>query len=436
MKKYRGLVPIALTVLTVTSWYTLISDAHKTEETYNGYLTQARKYAEDGSTKYAMEYYNLAIEMKNDADVYVEVANYYREQQNVNDFLKWSEDFFEKCPTEPKAYDCILEAYLAQKEYESCYDILEIAENRNISTDFIEKTSSDLKYLFNTDYYTYDNVGVYSNNYCAVQSNDLWGFVDRYGKTRIGCKYTQVGAYTATDLVSVVDTNGEAYYIDKNGDKVFGSKENYKSFGLLVDNIIAAVKSDGKYTYVNNDVEKLFGNYDYASTMNNGVAAVKTGKEWQLINNKGNAIINKKYLDVKLDEKQIAFRNKRAFVSDDSGKYTMIDGDGKKIGKYEFEDAKIFASESPAAVKIGGKWCFINADGKLISNKKYDDARSYANGLAAVCVDGKWGFVDETENIVIEPQFSETKDFNEKGSCFVKKGDKWQLIKLYRLNRE
>ena len=28
------------------------------------------------------------------------------------------------------------------------------------------------------------------------------------------------------------------------------------------------------------------------------------------------------------------------------------------------------------------------------------------------------------------------KDFNEKGSCFVKVGDKWQLLKLYRLNRE
>ena len=58
------------------------------------------------------------------------------------------------------------------------------------------------------------------------------------------------------------------------------------------------------------------------------------------------------------------------------------------------------------------------------------------NGLAAVCIDGKWGFVDTDENIVIEPQFSGAKDFNEKGSCFVCVGNKWQLLKLYRLNRE
>ena len=84
MRKYRGLMPIVLIVLMVASWYMLISDASKTEETYNNYLTQARKYAEDGITKYAIENYNQALEIKNDVDIYVEVANYYKEQQKAN----------------------------------------------------------------------------------------------------------------------------------------------------------------------------------------------------------------------------------------------------------------------------------------------------------------------------------------------------------------
>ena len=33
-------------------------------------------------------------------------------------------------------------------------------------------------------------------------------------------------------------------------------------------------------------------------------------------------------------------------------------------------------------------------------------------------------------------QFFGAKDFSEKGSCFIQTGDKWQLLKLYRLNRE
>lgn len=436
MKKYRGLVPIVLIVLMVASWYMLISNASKTEKAYTDYLVQARKYAESGSTKYAIDNYNLALEIKKDADVYVEVANYYKRQNNQREYLNWCTTFFETFPTEPKAYDCILEAYLDQKDYESCYDILTVAEKRKISTDFIKKTSNDLMYKFQIDFYSYDNVSIYSSNLCAVQNNEAWGFVDWYGEQRIGCKFAQAGAYTSAKLAPVVSTDGEAYYIDESGYKVLASKDNYKSFGPLVDNIIAAVKKDGKYTYLNNELEALFGDFDYASTMNNGVAAVKEGDRWRLINSNGKAIGDTKYLDVKLDEKQIAFRSNRAFVSESSGKYIMIDGNGKRIGSLEFEDAKIFASGSPAAVKISGKWCFVDADGKLISKKKYDDARSYANGLAAVCIEGKWGFVDENENVVIEPQFYDAKDFNEKGSCFIKTENEWQLLKLYRLNRE
>lgn len=436
MKNYRALVPIVLVVLLLASWYMLASDAIKMESTYNNYLTQARKYAEDGITKYAIENYNAALEIKSDADVYVEVANYYKSQEKTNEYLAWCENFFETAPTEPKAYDCVLDAYLTQKDYESCYDILITAQKRNISTDFIKKTSEDIKYVFKLDFNTFDDVGVYSNNFSAVQSKGAWGFVDRYGEQRIACKYPKVGAYTKTNFASVVNTDGDAYFIDKSGSKVLVSKDKYKSFGLLVDGIIAAEKADGKYTYVSNEFKVLFGEYDYASTMNNGIAAVKNGEQWQLIDKDGKTTSDAKFVDVKLDEKQIAYRNDRAFVSTTAGKYIMVDSKGKQVGKMEFEDAKIFASESPAAVKIDGKWCFIDAKGNLVSDKKYEDARSYVNGLAAVCINGKWGFVDEKENVVIEPQFFGAKDFNEKGSCFVQTGDKWQLLKLYRLNRE
>ena len=79
---------------------------------------------------------------------------------------------------------------------------------------------------------------------------------------------------------------------------------------------------------------------------------------------------------------------------------------------------------------------FIDKDAKRLSDKTYEEARSYSNGLAAVKISGKWGFVDTDENVVIEQQFFGAKDFSEKGSCFIQTGDKWQLLKLYRLNRE
>lgn len=436
MKKYRTLVPIVMIVLMVASWFVLVKDAVAVEKQYNSYLAEARKYAENGITKYAIENYELALDIKDDVNIYVEVADYYKNQEKSNEYLSWCKAFFEKHPTKEEAYDCVLDAYLENKDYESCYDVLETAQKRNISSDYIKEISNDIKYVYKLDFNTYENVGIYSNNFCSVASKGVWGFVDRYGNQRIACKYTNVGAYTQTNFVSVVNSDNDAYFIDKTGSKVLVAKEEYAQFGLLVDNVIATKKTDGKYIYVNSEFENLFGEYDYASTMNNGIAVVKYGDEWKVIDNSGKNVTEKSYVDVILDEKQIAFRCNRMFVATETGKYIMVDGTGKQIGSLVFEDAKLFAGDAPTAVKIDGKWCYIDTNGKKISDKTYNEARPYSNGLAAVCIDGKWGFIDENETVAIEPTFFGAKDFNEKGSCFVQTGDKWQLLKLYRLNRE
>lgn len=436
MKKYRALVPIILIFFMGISWYTLITDSAEEDTSFNNYLAEARKWVEDGVPKYAIQNYNKALEIRDNVDIYVEVAKYYKSEEDIRGYENWSKTFLSKYPAEPRAYDCILDAYLIQKDYESCFDIISVAEKREISTDFIKETVSKIEYEYKLDFNNYENVGVYSSGFCSVQNKGAWGFVDLYGKQRIGCNYIQVGIFGNENKVSVVNSEGETFFIDEVGDKVSVSKKEYQSLGIFVNDFIVAVKQDGKYTYIDSELKPLFGEYDYASNINYGVAAVKNNEQWQLINSEGSLISDSKYGDVKIDEKQIAFRNGRAFVLNETGKYIMVDSEANKVGNLEYDDAKVFSSESPAAVKIDGKWCFVDSQGELISDKKYDDARSFINGLAAICKDGKWGFVDENENIVIEPQFFDAKDFTEKGSCFVKTGDKWQLLRLYRLNRE
>lgn len=435
MKNYRFLIPIALIALMGLSWYMRISAAAEFETTYHHYLEEARKYAEDGITKYAIENYLLALELRDEPEIYMEVADYYKEQKRNKEYLSWCEQFYELHPTEARAYDCLLQAYAGEQNYKACYDVLYAADRRNIQSDTISAMEKDLAYMFFYDYNSYEDVGIYSNNYCPVQSKGKWGFVDRYGNRRISCKYLEVGAYTQSNMVSVVDSDHAAYFIDKTGEKVLAAKEAYAEFGLLSDEMIAAKKENGKYEYVDRAFQVLFGEFDYASTMNGGIAAVRQENRWTIIGSDGNAVSDKSYEDVKIDEKQVAYRNERLFVKE-NGKYIMTDAQGKQIGNLAYDDAHIFSSSAYAAVKIGNEWCFVNKEGSLISDKKYQDARSFNNGLAAVKMDGKWGFVDEEENIVIEPQFFAAKDFNEKGSCFVQVGDTWQLLKLYRLNRE
>ncbi len=436
MKKYRALVPLVMAAIMVASWYKIFISANDVENQYSQYLTAARGYAEDGITKYAIANYNLALEIKSSPEIYKEVADYYLAQNKKSDYLDWCEDFLEKYPEEAVAYEYMMDAYIKDSDYKACYNLVYMSQKRNITSDYISKLTEEIKYVYKLDFSTYDNVGIYSNNFCAVNSKGLWGFVDRYGELRISTKYTSTGAYTQSAFTSVVNQNGEAYFIDKSGAKVMVSKEPYASFGLLVNNIIAAQRTDGKYVYLNSEFEVLFGEYEYASTMNNNRAAVVKDEKWFLINEKGESINSQAYYDVLLDEKEIAYRNDRIFVSKEEGKYILVDGVGKQVGSLVFEDAYPFMSDGFASVKIDGRWNFINKDGKLVSNKSYDGAKSFSNGLAAVCVDGMWGFVNESEDIVITPKFQDASYFNEKGSCFIKLNDKWQLLKLYRLNRE
>lgn len=450
MKKYRFIIPIALVVLMVISWYTLIKDVFRVEQEYNQYLSMARRYARDGITKYAIENYNEALEIKSSPEIYVEVSDYYRKQNDAEENLSWCKNFFELYPKDYRAYDCLLRIYMDDKDYESCYDILETAEKKKINSDYIRQVSNSIMYEYEIDFNSYSDVGIYSANYCPVKSKKSWGFVDRYGNSHIPGKYPEVGYFTQSGFAAVKDNDGSVYFIDKSGDKVISLSGKYEMFGLLVDGVFPAKISENRYIYMKeNNSDKYFEDdsskndlyikssdeYEYASTFNVGLAAVKTNGKWQIIDmNYRN--IGDNYVDIKLDDKEIAVRNDRYFAAVSEGKYFMFDSKGKQVCNTEFEDARVFSGDMPTAVKVDGSWRFIDKNGKFTSDNVYDEARPYSNGLAAVCVNGKWGFVDENEKIVIEAQFVDCRDFNEKGSCFVKTGDKWQLLKLYRLNRE
>lgn len=436
MKNYRMLIPAVLAVLLVASWYMLVSNNKKEEDKYQQFLTEARFQAEMGVPVRAVENYTEALRIKKSPELYDEVARYLKEQGKTSVHLSWCETFLNEYPKEPMAYDRLLEAYYAGKDYESCFDMIQRAKKRHVSSDYLTEIETALMYEFTLDYNTYVDVGVFSNNYCAVKKKEAWGFVTRFGEQRIYCKYQAVGAYTQSGYASVLK-DGEAYFINKKGEKILGTNVPYLRFGQLVQDLVPAQKEDGRYLYLNSRMEDAFGDYEYASSFNSGIAAVKDKGEWFFIDTSGNKLFGATYRGVILDEKEIAFRAERAFVSDDGTNYYMIDAAGNRVGNLVFEDAKTFASQEPAAVKMEGKWCFVTVSGERTSKERtYEDARSFQNDLAAVCVDGKWGFVDTKEDIAIEPQFDGAKDFNEKGSCFIKKGEEWQLLKLYRLNRE
>src|ERR1035437_6141315 len=71
-------------------------------------------------------------------------------------------------------------------------------------------------------------------------------------------------------------------------------------------------------------------------------------------------------------------------------------------------------------VVVGGRWGFVNQSGETVINPQFDRAEVFAEGLAPVKM-GRWGYVDPAGKVAINPQFDRADQFSE-GLAAVKLG--------------
>src|ERR1019366_7878495 len=71
-------------------------------------------------------------------------------------------------------------------------------------------------------------------------------------------------------------------------------------------------------------------------------------------------------------------------------------------------------------VVVDGRWGFVSNSGELVINPQFERADVFAEGLAAVRLD-KWGYVDVSGKVAINPQFDKADVFSE-GLAAVKIG--------------
>lgn len=82
----------------------------------------------------------------------------------------------------------------------------------------------------------------------------------------------------------------------------------------------------------------------------------------------------------------------------------------------KYDNVKDF-SEGLAAVCVDGKWGFIDKTGKVVIPCIYNNVNSFSEGLASVSIgiggNGKWGFIDKTGKEVIPCTYDEAGSFSE-----------------------
>ncbi len=170
--------------------------------------------------------------------------------------------------------------------------------------------------------------------------------------------------------------------------------------------------------------------FDEAENFSDGVAWVKTGIKWGLIDKTGKVLIKPSYYFHE------PFSSGLGLVTI-GGKYRYINKTGKIVIALNLERGYSFA-EGLAAVKINGKYGYINLQGKIVIQPQFESANSFAEGLAAVKINGKYGYINPQGKFVISPQFNWVYPFTDgvawvgsnRGSGFIDKTNQFTSLSL------
>lgn len=432
----RLLVIVGLVALVLCSWYMLIDSTAKENKLYNSYLTQARENAEAKLYDQALEFYTQAMEYRDSISLRDEVAQLYKEHFSASNYEKFCEQIVRDYPYEALGYERLATFYRDSEAYYTVFDIVENAGKRRVKSEMLDALVQELYYAYELRENSAVAVGAYSSGFCPVQrESGKWGLVNNNGDVALSSHYQFVSAVNGNNCLVLQDMDGTFMLWDLKKDRAM----RYAPEGLAIEACTPlisekmAVKYNGKYHYVNEKFEELFGAYDEAGSFYCGVAAVRNGNKWAIINEKGEQVTDFIYEDVKLDDKAIAFRGDRALVKY-NGKYIMIDTKGKQVGSDSWEDADAFNADLVAAVCKGGKWGFVNKSAEVVVDYQYQEAKSFSNGFAAVKISNKWGYIDaETHQLVIDAIFDEACDFATKGNVFVRSQALWYVLRIYRL---
>lgn len=306
----------------------------------------------------------------------------------------------------------------------------------------------------------------------VVANNKKFGYIDTSGKIAIPLEYE--GASVFYKGYATVKKNGKTGVIDTKGNIIIPFE--YSNYTLYADGLFCLSK-DHKERYLTKEGKTVGNVYDDATPFYNGVARIRKGRQYFVINRdfdiiaeqEGNSI-NRRHLSFYYYNKYSAFefnkdfkeyRNKGLFLFDsfyDSGlirslkesKYGFVNQKGETIIPHEYEYVTNF-NNGLALVKKNNKSFIINTknekkksinynvvstvfsdsklfmfkdqknntigyidfDGNVVYESNIKNARFFDNGYAIISDGVLWGALNESGKLIIPIEYGKLGPFSE-----------------------
>lgn len=424
--KLKGITFIALILVGVLVFVSVVSGQAKITNEYNSYLAKARNNVEREIPYIAYTNFKSAMAINGEDE---EVFKEYLSQAALLSEDIYSaaiEEYVEKFPNSANAYELYCGMLYERGSYKSVIDNALIAREKGIATEAVKNWYIECSYMLKGVAYGFDEAQSFAGGYARVKVDDHYGYLTSSGNYLVAAVYPSA---TMMMECAAVDDGEEWHLINQKGYKVARTSVPVDAMGAFIGGKIAVAK-DGKYGYTNASLvipEEL--PYDYASNYTYGVAAVKKGEKWALINTEDQLITEFIFDEIVLDEFDTCLNGGVVFVKQND-KYHMVNAEGQKISDKSFDAVYPFASSEPAAVCISGKWGFVDTAGNMVIEPTYENAKSFNLGLGAVCIEGQWGYISTAGVIRIEPEFEDCLPFAANGIAAVKLNDRWQYKQL------
>lgn len=421
MKTSNAIIAVVLIALCLVGALFFGSRILSSDDAYEKYMAQGNAWFEDGLYQRAIGQYELALEENPNEELYVKINTAYSLRyaeaaaETLEDYMDFLQDAVDAFPANESLVESYVAVYYTEEEYEDIYACLINAVKNGYNTEAVQEKLRQVKYLFKVRRSTFYGVTQSEDAmYAVVRENGSIAYSAASGFL-LNQNYDYVGLPSADGVVVV--TGQDSRIVNSDG-LVMGIFDTIiTEAGVFADGLVPAC-CNGVYAYYDEFADKQFGEYEFAGKFQDGVAAVKTGGKWLLVDTKGNTV-HEFHGQIILDYAGRFMLNKRILVKTAENEYSVYNEKYELVARIECSDADICTEDGLIAVCQNGLWGFANTAGEMVIQPQYQQARSFSNGVAAVCKDGLWGFIDAGGNLVIDYQFYEVGYMDVTGTCAV-----------------
>ncbi len=202
-------------------------------------------------------------------------------------------------------------------------------------------------------------------------------------------------------------------FVDSNRNPVFFKHGKPLDFDLTFafEGELAIVKSHIWYGIINKNGDLIIpptsdsGICKKPFIQDNVIIACKSSDRYGILNNKGEEVLPFIFSNIEYNED--GFVKVQSFWSTEKGIYKFS---GEEIIPKIYEDLKL-PSEGLIAVKINTKWGYLNLSNNIVINPYYDEAFPFKNGIAPVYnIKGGWSLINLKGECIVHLGYSYDND--------------------------